>query len=188
MNKWLFNQEKHRLLPNSRKKKNRRIMFDVSCVMEIEPTLFQGNRQIMYFKVSAFNRLQNSCHAFVSLYFYHWIRREKERVMGRAFLFADSMKLVNYTGFSPSLYFRKHFFALSSLLLFSPFPSLLFFPLSSFNYLIIYMTPFQTFSDFSGKSIYALNLRSHNPLPWNLMRLLNTADCPKLLSFIIIIF
>ena len=57
-------------------------MFNVSCIIEIEQTLSQGEGQIMYFEAPAFNRLQNSCHTFDFVYF--CVRRE--RVMGEVVL------------------------------------------------------------------------------------------------------
>lgn len=44
-------------------------MCNAGYIMETEQMLFQGGRQIMYFKTPACSRLQNPCHTFVSGYF-----------------------------------------------------------------------------------------------------------------------
>lgn len=101
----------------------------------------------MYFKTPALSRLQNSRHICFCLFLSEEVGRD---AVGRAFLFFDYIKHMNLTGFPPDLYFSKHYFFVCSLLLFSTFTFLLPPSFPTLTYFIIYMTPFQTFSDFSS--------------------------------------
>lgn len=61
-------------------------MFEVSYMIEVEQTLSQGSRQIMYFKEGAFSRLWNFCHTF-ALFISAAEREERESDGGGRFTF-----------------------------------------------------------------------------------------------------